>query len=92
MPLNTKLHIDTRPPYSDPTFNRSLVDKLNFLTHTRPDLSYSVQALSQFMQNPSQAHYTALLHTLNYVHSTIDQGIPLQATNAITLQAFSDSD
>lgn len=92
LPLNIKLHHDSSPPFSNPTLYRSLVGKLNFLTHTRPDLSYSVQALSQFMQTPSQNHYSALLHTLNYVSSTIDQGILLKATDRITLQAFSDSD
>lgn len=92
LPLHTKLHHDSSPPFPNPTLYRSLVGKLNFLTHTRPDLSYSVQTLSQFMQTASNLHYQALLHTLNYVHSTIDQGILLKATDSITLQAFSDSD
>ena len=70
----------------------SLVGKLNFLTHTRPDLAYTVQTLSQYLQNPTQAHYNALQHTLHYVHSTTGQGILLHATDKLSLQAFSDSD
>ncbi|CAO2834550.1 unnamed protein product [Amaranthus hypochondriacus] len=34
LPLNSKLHKDSTPPFSDPTLYRSLVGKLNFLTHT----------------------------------------------------------
>lgn len=66
--------------------------KLNFLTHTRPDLSYTVQTLSQYMQHPTTAHFDALRHTLNYVASTSGQGILLLATDQLSLRAFSDSD
>ena len=44
------------------------------------------------MQCSSQLHYQALLHQLNYIYSTIDQGILLKAFDSITLQTFSDSD
>lgn len=44
------------------------------------------------MQNPSEAHFQALQHTLNYVHHTAGQGIILHATDHLSLQAFSDSD
>ena len=74
LPLNLKLHMSDSPLYSNPTHYRSLVGKLNFLTHTRPDLAFTVQTLSQFMQSPTEAHYSALTHTLNYLASTINQG------------------
>ncbi|CAO2825118.1 unnamed protein product [Amaranthus hypochondriacus] len=44
------------------------------------------------MQAPTTAHFQALQHTLNYVHSTAGQGILLRATDHLSLQAFSDSD
>ena len=63
LPLNLKLHLDSSSPFHDPTLYRSLVGKLNFLTNTRPDLAFTVQSLSQFMQAPSTLHYDALVHT-----------------------------
>ena len=91
-PLHLKLHSDEGDFYSDPAQYRSLVGKLNFLTHTRPDLSFAVQALSQFMHAPRQSHFLALHHVLRYLASTIGQGIPLHATEQLTLQGYSDSD
>lgn len=69
-----------------------MVGKLNFLTNTRPDLSYTVQHLSQFLQKPRVPHIEALMHTLRYVGSTVGQGIILKASDQLTLQAYSDSD
>lgn len=92
LPVNLKLHCSDSPLYSDPTRYRSLIGKLNFLTHTRPDLSFTVQALSQFMQSPTDLHYQALVHTLNYVATTAGQGILLKASDTLTLHAYSDSD
>lgn len=68
------------------------MDKLNFLTHTRPDIAFVVQSLSQFMHNPRMPHVYALTHTLRYVKYTASQGIMLKATAQLTLQAFSDTD
>ena len=36
---------------------RSLIRSLRYLTHTRPDLLFSVGILSRYMENPSQEHY-----------------------------------
>ena len=92
LPLNLKLSRDDGELLPDATPYRSLIGKLNFLTHTRPDISYAVQTLSQFMQNPRTTHLQALHHVLAYINHTKGQGILLQATPTLTLQAFSDSD
>lgn len=92
LPLNLKISQDDGNLIPDPSVYRSLIGKLNFLTHTRPDISYAVQTLSQFMQKPHTAHLSALYHLLSYIHHTHSQGILLRAIPSLTLQAFSDSD
>lgn len=92
LPHSLKLNANGTSLRSDPTEYRSLVGKLNFLTHTRYDLSYTVQHLSQYMHSPREAHYQALHHILNYISFTAGQGILLKGSNSLTIQAFSDSD
>lgn len=46
LPANLKLTTDSRDYYCDPALYRSIVGRLNFLTHTRPNLSYAMQTLS----------------------------------------------
>lgn len=41
---------------TNPTSYIQLVGKLLYLTFTRPNISYAVQVLSQFMDKPRQDH------------------------------------
>jgi len=92
LPLNCKLLPDEGTLLEDPKIYRALVGKLNFLTHTRPDLSFSVQTLSQFLQTPRSSHLQALLHTLTYIQGTMTRGILLKGADKLQLHSFSDSD
>ncbi|XP_021753580.1 uncharacterized protein LOC110718951 [Chenopodium quinoa] len=91
-PVYIKLQATEGDLYGDPSRYICLVGKLNFLTHTRPNLSYAVQHLSQFLQEPRMPHFRALQHTLRYVNGTIGQGILLKGAKKLILQAFSNSD
>jgi hypothetical protein len=44
----------------DPTLYRSMVGKLLHLTHTRPDITYSVSVVSRFIARPQAAHLQAV--------------------------------
>ncbi|RDX84644.1 hypothetical protein CR513_34277, partial [Mucuna pruriens] len=52
MDPNMKLMVKQDEPYSDPERYRRLVGKLIYLTITRPDISFVVEVVSQFMQAP----------------------------------------
>lgn len=92
LPLNLKLNPTNGDLLQDGEHYRSLVGKLNFLTNTRPDISFTVQTLSQFMQSSRSPHWDALIHTLNYIYSTSGQGIVLKRCAKLTLQAYTNSD
>nr|KYP41296.1 Retrovirus-related Pol polyprotein from transposon TNT 1-94 [Cajanus cajan] len=52
MDQNHKLALADGPAYDDATRYRRLVGCLLYLTITRPELSYAVHTLSQFLQHP----------------------------------------
>ncbi|GJU22261.1 ribonuclease H-like domain-containing protein [Tanacetum coccineum] len=51
---------------SDPTLFRSLAGALQYLTFTRPDISYVVQQIWFYMHDPRDPHFTALKRILRY--------------------------
>jgi hypothetical protein len=44
-------------PLVENTLYKQLVGSLLYLTHSRPDLSYAVGAVSRFMQEPHELHW-----------------------------------
>jgi hypothetical protein len=71
MERNVHLTPTDSEPLDDPTCYRHIVESLVYLGVTRPDISYSVHILSQFVFAPTQIHYSHLLRVLCYLHGTI---------------------
>jgi len=72
---------------------RSLVGCLIYLTvGTRPDISYAVQQLSQFLDSYSLAHWNAALRVVRYLKGTRDLKLCLGGSSPVDLLGFSDSD
>lgn len=61
----------------DVTTYQTLTGGLLYLTHTRPDIAYGVQHLSQFLYRPKKSHYEAALRILRYIKKDPGQGILL---------------
>ena len=76
---------------SNPHEFRSLVGFLHYLTFTRPDLSFAVQQIYQFMSTLIDVHLIAAKRILRYVNGTLHYGIFLQP-GLLSLFSFSDSD
>ncbi|GJS56688.1 ribonuclease H-like domain-containing protein [Tanacetum coccineum] len=64
--IESKLHPEGAP-VQDPTLYRSLAGGLQYLTFTRPDLSYAVQQICLYMHDPREPHLAALKRILRYV-------------------------
>ena len=54
---------------------RRLIGSLRYLTHTRPDLLFSMGILSRYMENQNQEHYNGVKRVLGYVKGTEDYGL-----------------
>jgi histone deacetylase 1/2 len=77
---------------TDVTTYRSIVGALQYLTLTRPDLSYSVNKVCQYLHAPTTTHWTAVKRILRYVQGTVKLGLTFQKSASSLLSAFSDAD
>jgi histone deacetylase 1/2 len=73
---------------------RSIVGGLQYLTMTRPDLSFSVNKVCQYLHAPRSSHWSAVKRILRYVQSTLSDGLLLRrpTRSPDLLSAFSDAD
>ena len=76
----------------DSTRYRSLVGALQYLTLTRPDLSFAVNKVCQFLHAPTTTHWTAAKRIVRYVKDTVNLGLTFHKSSATLVSAFSDSD
>jgi hypothetical protein len=77
---------------SDATTFRSLAGALQYLTITRPDISYAVQQVCLHMHAPRDVHLTMLKRILRYVKGTPTLGVQLRTITTPTLTVYSDAD
>ncbi|CAE6201802.1 unnamed protein product [Arabidopsis arenosa] len=94
IPMDPSLHLtkDMGVPLSNPTSYRELVGRLLYLTITRPDITFAVHQLSQFISAPSDIHLQAAHKVLRYIKSNPGQGLMYSADSELCLNAFSDAD
>ena len=71
---------------------RHLVGSLVYLTVTRPDISYAIHQVSQYMSAPRSTHYAIVLRILRYLKGTLFHDLFYSAQFPFVLRAFSDAD
>nr|GEX02189.1 ribonuclease H-like domain-containing protein [Tanacetum cinerariifolium] len=69
-----------------------LVGKLIYLTNTRPDISYDVHCLSQFMHAPLDSHLDVALRVIRYLKGSLESGIQINKNGNLKLRAYANFD
>jgi len=77
--------LSTKVPY------REAVGSLLYLTNTRPDISYAVSIVSQYVNNPSTKNWAQIKRILRYLKGTKDYALHYKKGEKI-LQCYSDAD
>ena len=69
-----------------------MVGKLNYLTVTRPDISFAVNVVSQFLNSPCEDHWNAVIRILKYIKRSPRKGLLYGSNNHTRLVCYSDAD
>lgn len=69
-----------------------LVGKLIYLSHTRPDIAYVVNVVSQFMHNPSEDYMDVVIRMLRYLKASPGKGPMFSKYSHLEINGYTDAD
>ena len=91
MEANLALMPTRSDPLKDPTSYRRLIGRLIYLTITRPEITYAVNTLSQFMHEPQKHHFATARKLLHYLKGAPCQGLLFPSDGPLHLTAYCDA-
>ncbi|KAG7533570.1 Transcription factor MADS-box [Arabidopsis thaliana x Arabidopsis arenosa] len=94
VPMDPVVHLtkDSGQLLDDARPYREIIGRLLYLTLTRPDITYAVNCLSQFLSCPTDIHMEAAYRVLRYIKNNPGQGLFYSANSEQCLNAFVDAD
>ena len=75
----------------DSTAYRSLARTLQYLTFTRPDITYAVQQLCLYMHALQEPHLAAMKRLLRYLYGTLGYELLLDRSSSTELVVYTDA-
>ncbi|KAK1434088.1 hypothetical protein QVD17_11006 [Tagetes erecta] len=91
MSTSNPLSLHDSPAFSDPVKYRQMVGALQYVTLSRPDVSFAVNKVCQFMHAPTENHWSAVKRILRYLLGTSNHGLLIKRASGSTLHAFTDA-
>ena len=79
-------------PPMDCTIYRQLIGSLLYLTHSRIDICYAMNAVSIYMHKPHAIYWKASKTILQYIQGTRTYDIHYAANSELELVGYTDSD
>ncbi|GMI75147.1 cysteine-rich RLK (RECEPTOR-like protein kinase) 8 [Hibiscus trionum] len=92
MEPNLKLGTDKDGEEVDRGRYQRLVGKLIYLSHTRPDITFGVSVISQFMHAPREKHLEAAYRILRYLKGTPGKGLHFKKDVNRSIEVYTDAD
>ena len=92
-PIEVNHKVDTimREPMNRESYQR-LVGKLIYLSHTRPDISYVVGIVSQFIHKPNEEHLKAALRIVKYLKNSLGLGLLFTKAETMEEEIYTNAD
>lgn len=87
----SKLNGSSDSAYHDPTKYQSIIGVLQYLTFTRPNISYVVQQMCLFMHDQKIQHLFTLKQIICDMHGTVEFGLHLYSSSIDKLVSYTDA-
>ena len=71
---------------------QSLVGRLIYLCHTRPDIAYAVSVMCSYMHDPGTGHLVVVYQIPRYLKGTPGKGSWFRAICHLNLKGYCDAD
>ena len=76
----------------NPTFFKSMVGSLRYLTCIRPDILFGTVLVNRYMEAPTMTHLKAAKRIVRYLKGTLDYGLLYSPSKDFKFVGYSDSD
>jgi hypothetical protein len=87
-----KIDLQSTEMFSDPTCFCQIIDALQYLTFTRPNICYVVNKVCQFMHAPTENLWNAVKRILRYLKGKSSFGLHLTRGSSLSIHGFTDAD
>ncbi|RVW85258.1 Retrovirus-related Pol polyprotein from transposon RE1 [Vitis vinifera] len=89
--LNVKLQPTKAKNVKDRDRYQRLVGRLIYLSHTRPDIAFSVSMVSQFMHVLGPEHFEAVYRILRYLKGTPGKALLFKSRGHLQIETYTDA-
>ncbi|KAJ0600057.1 putative RNA-directed DNA polymerase [Helianthus annuus] len=86
-----KLALGDSSPFENPVKYRQVVGALQYVTLSRPDITYAVNKVCQFMHSPTENQWSVVKRILRYLKGTATHGLLLKQQSPPVLHAYTDA-
>ena len=74
------------------TAYKSMIEKLQYVVHTRPDIALAVGMVERFSENLEENHMMEIKRIMRYLKGTEDYGLWYKKGGTLDLKDFTDVD
>ena len=92
MSIGHKLSKKVDSKVVDQTTYRSMIGKLKYIVHTRPDIALAVGMVARFSANPKENHMMTIKRIMRYLKGTKDYGLWYKMGGNLDLKLFTNVD
>ncbi|XP_031278121.1 uncharacterized protein LOC116136587 [Pistacia vera] len=78
--------------FKDPSLYRSIIEALQYLTLIRPDISFTMNKPSQFLQAPTKLQWQACKRVLLYIKGTQFHELQFKPTATFYVECYTNAD